>query len=448
MATPLKRSQRTRRTQRQLAKADIVVGTPGRLWEVLSTNMTVMESFKKIQYLVVDEADRILSEGYFKEAEEIFKALDRNVTEEDDEDEQTLSPRQTLVFSATFHKGLQQKLAGKGKFGLMSEEESMEYLLKRLNFREEKPEFVDVNPVSQMAEGLKEGMIECGAMEKDLYLYALILLNPNRRSLVFTNSISTVRRLTPMLANLNLNALPLHSQMPQKARLRSVERFTSTKPGTASILIATDVAARGLDIPGIDQVIHYHVPRAADMYVHRSGRTARAATSGLSILLCAPEEVTPTRRLAAKVHHEQAGKNKYLIRTVDIDRKLASRLKPRVDLAKKLADAVLAKEKGGKDDDWVKKAADELGVEYDSEELEKSGQWGGRGSQRKKKQEAARGVSKAEMGVMRAQLRELLSKRVNAGVSERYITGGKIDVEELLRGAKGDFLGHVDGLDI
>ncbi|KAF3357148.1 hypothetical protein VdG1_05948 [Verticillium dahliae VDG1] len=400
--------------QRQLAKADIVVGTPGRLWEVLSTNMTVMESFKKIQYLVVDEADRILSEGHFKEAEEIFKALDRNVTEEDDEDEQTLSPRQTLVFSATFHKGLQQKLAGKGKFGLVSEEESMEYLLKRLNFREEKPEFVDVNPVSQMAEGLKEGMIECGAMEKDLYLYALILLNPNRRSLVFTNSISTVRRLTPMLANLNLNALPLHSQMPQKARLRSVERFTSTKPGTTSILIATDVAARGLDIPGIDQVIHYHVPRAADMYVH----------------------------------HEQAGKNKYLIRTVDVDRKLASRLKPRVDLAKKLADAVLAKEKGGKDDDWVKKAADELGVEYDSEELEKSGQWGGRGSQRKKKQEAARGVSKAEMGVMRAQLRELLSKRVNAGVSERYITGGKIDVEELLRGAKGDFLGHVDGLDI
>ncbi|CRK30680.1 hypothetical protein BN1708_018529, partial [Verticillium longisporum] len=102
--------------QRQLAKADIVVGTPGRLWEVLSTNTTVMESFKKIQYLVVDEADRILSEGHFKEAEEIFKALDRNVTEEDDEDEQALSPRQTLVFSATFHKGLQQKLAGKGKF--------------------------------------------------------------------------------------------------------------------------------------------------------------------------------------------------------------------------------------------------------------------------------------------------------------------------------------------
>ena len=236
--------------------------------------------------------------------------------------------------------------------------------------------------------------------------------------------------------------------MIQKARLRSVERFTATKPGAASILIATDVAARGLDIKGIDQVVHYHVPRAADMYVHRSGRTARADTTGLSVLLCAPEEVTPVRRLAAKVHHEQAGKKKYLIRTVDLDRKLVNRLKPRVDLSKKISDAILAKEKGNKDDDWVKKAAEELGVDYDSEELEKSGSWGGRGSQRKKKQQDARAITKAEMGAMKAQLRELLSKRVNAGVSERYLTTGKVDIDELLRGAKGDFLGKVDALDL
>jgi ATP-dependent RNA helicase DDX24/MAK5 len=152
--------------QRQLAKADIVVGTPGRMWEVLSTEKALLESFKGIQYLVVDEADRILSEGHFKEAEEIFKAIDRQVTEEDDEEAAQLVPRQTLVFSATFHKGLQQKLAGKGKFGLMSDEESMEYLLKKVNFREEVPKFIDMNPISQMADGLKEGMVECGAMEK------------------------------------------------------------------------------------------------------------------------------------------------------------------------------------------------------------------------------------------------------------------------------------------
>ncbi|KAF4776562.1 DEAD/DEAH box helicase [Colletotrichum scovillei] len=434
--------------QRQLAKADIVIGTPGRLWEVISSSTELLKGFRQIRYLVVDEADRLLSEGHFKEAGEILDALDREVVEEDDDDEKELSERQTLVFSATFHQGLQQKLAGKGKWGLMSETENMEYLLKKLNFREEKPKFIDANPAKQMAAGLKEGLIECGAMEKDLYLYTILLLNPNRRTLVFTNSISAVRRLTPMLQNLNLNAMGLHSQMAQKARLRSVEKFTATKANTTSVLIATDVAARGLDIPGIDQVVHYHVPRAADMYVHRSGRTARAEKTGLSIILCGPEEVVPTRRLAAKVHEKHSSKKKYFMRTIDIDRRIASRLKPRLDLAKKLTDATLAKEKGNKDEDWVKAAAEELGVEYDSDELEKAGTWTGRGSQRKKKQQEDKNISKAEMGAMRAQLRELLSKRVNAGVSEKYITSGNLDIEELLRGGTGDFLGKVDGLDL
>lgn len=151
--------------QRQLEKADIVIGTPGRLWEVLSASKKLLDSFKKVSFLVVDEADRLLTEGHFKEAEEILQAIDRFEMNEDD-DEPELFPRQTLVFSATFNKGLQQKLAGKGKFDLMSDEQSMEYLLKKLNFRDEKPKFVDVNPVSQMAQGLKEGLVECGAMEK------------------------------------------------------------------------------------------------------------------------------------------------------------------------------------------------------------------------------------------------------------------------------------------
>ncbi|KAI0594751.1 ATP-dependent RNA helicase MAK5 [Biscogniauxia sp. FL1348] len=434
--------------QRQLAKADIVVGTPGRLWEVLSSSSDLMATFRSVGYLVVDEADRLLTEGHFKEATDILSALDRYEASED-EDEVALVPRQTLVFSATFHKGLQQKLAGKGKYDLMSQEDSMEYLLKKLNFREEKPKFIDVNPVSQMAEGLKEGLVECGAMEKDLYLYALLLLYPNVRTLVFTNSISSARRIAPMLQNLNLTAHPLHSQMPQKARLRSIERFTGTPKGQPSILIATDVAARGLDIPNVDLVIHYHVPRAADAYVHRSGRTARADKTGLSILLCAPEEVVPTRRLIAKVHSERKKSSKnFFVQTLDMDRKLVGRLKPRITLAKKIADAGLAKEKGNKEDDWMRNAAEELGVEYDSDELQKAGKWGGRGGGRKQKQEEARAITKAEMGAMRAELRDLLSKRINTGVSEKYIATGLVDMDELLRGAKGDFLGRVDGLDI
>jgi len=151
--------------QRQLAKADIIIGTPGRLWEVMSTSPDLSSSFKQIKFLVIDEADRLLTEGHFKEAEEILSALDRQQELEEGE-EQAAPGRQTLVFSATFHKGLQQKLTGKGKQGLMDDSQSMEYLLKKLNFREDKPKFVDVNPVSQMAERLKEGMVECAGTEK------------------------------------------------------------------------------------------------------------------------------------------------------------------------------------------------------------------------------------------------------------------------------------------
>lgn len=162
--------------QRQLATADIVVGTPGRVWEILSTGSGLISKMQKIRFLVVDEADRLLSQGNFKEVEEIIGALDRQEhndfpenEEEDEESDEKLKARQTLVFSATFHRDLQQKLAGKSRWSggdLMDNKESMEYLLKKLNFREEKPRFIDVNPVSQMAEGLKEGIVECPAMEK------------------------------------------------------------------------------------------------------------------------------------------------------------------------------------------------------------------------------------------------------------------------------------------
>ncbi|CZT45846.1 probable ATP-dependent RNA helicase mak5 [Rhynchosporium secalis] len=435
--------------QRQLAKADIVIGTPGRLWEVMSSSIELTASFKQIKFLVIDEADRLLTEGHFKEAEEIINSLDRHV--DADEGDESVPERQTLVFSATFHKGLQQKLAGKGKNGLMDDGESMEYLLKKLNFREDKPKFVDVNPVSQMADRLKEGMVECAGTEKDLYLYSLLLYHPNQRTLIFTNSIHSVRRLTPLLQNLNLHAHALHSQMAQKARMRSIERFSSPK-ATSSILVATDVAARGLDIGGVQLVIHYHLPRAADMYVHRSGRTARAEASGTSILMCAPEEVVGMRRLVAKVHAQNAvagggNKSKYYMRSLDIDRKVVSRLKPRVTLAKKIADSALAKERKGHDDEWVRTAAEELGVDYDSEDFEAvGGGRKGRGTGRKLRDKEMRALTKGDLGALRGELKGLLAQRVNVGVSERYLTAGTVDINELLKGAQGNFLGQVDGI--
>jgi ATP-dependent RNA helicase DDX24/MAK5 len=440
--------------RRQLEKADIVVGTPGRLWEVISNGQGLLHKFKQIRFLVVDEADRLLSQGNYKELGEILKVLEKDEPVEGEAEEENTAEieRQTLVFSATFQKGLQQKLAGKAKGGsgdLMSKQQSMEYLLKKIKFREEKPKFIDANPSSQMASKLQEGLIECAGTEKDLYLYSLLMFYPKKRALIFTNSISAVRRLTPFLQNLQLPALPLHSSMAQKARLRSIERFKE-RPG--SILVATDVAARGLDIPKVELVIHYHLPRAADTYVHRSGRTARADASGSSILICAPEEVGGVRRLIAKVHAraDSAPKSKktaYFIRTLDIDRRIVSRLKPRATISKKLADTVIAKEKQHTSNDVLRQAAEDLGVDYDSDEFEQEARGKkGRGAGRKKKEKEASQMTKAEQGALRAELKSLLSQRINTGVSARYLTSGGIDVEALMRGENGEFLGSVEGL--
>ncbi|KAJ5720382.1 ATP-dependent RNA helicase mak5 [Penicillium malachiteum] len=444
--------------QRQLANADIVIGTPGRVWEILSTGTGLIRKMQSIQFLVVDEADRLLSEGHFKEAEEILGALDRQVQndfpdEEEEETEDASVSRQTLVFSATFHRDLQQKLAGKSRWtggDIMDKKESMEYLLKKLKFREEKPKFVDVNPVQQMAQGLKEGIVECPAMEKDLYLYSLLLYHPKHRTLVFTNSISAVRRITQLLQTLQLPALALHSGMAQKARLRSVERFSSPTADPSSILVATDVAARGLDIKGIDCVVHYHAPRTADAYVHRSGRTARAGAIGKSVIICAPDEVVSVARLAAKVHARDpnVSAKKLPLESLDIDRRVVSRLRPRITLAKRITDSNIAKEKVSAEDNWMRAAAEDLGVEYDSEEFDESkGKGRGRGGGRQQKEKQASTITKGELQGLRAELKNQLSQRINIGVSERYLTAGRVDIEALLRGEGNNaFLGHLDPL--
>lgn len=448
--------------ERIIANADIIIGTPGRLWEIISSSKGLMPWLTQTKFLVLDEADRLLSEGHYKELEEILNALDRT-TDDDQPSPRSASPanqptdRQTLIFSATFAPSLQSKLAGhQRKKPDPSSADSLAHLVSRLNFRST-PKFIDASPLTHLPSSLSEHIIECSALEKDLYLYALLLCHfPSTRTLVFTNSINSVRRLVPFLQNLNLPAHALHSQMPQKARLRSIERFSASvrgkEKGAGSILVATDVAARGLDIPNVAAVLHYHLPRAADTYVHRSGRTARKGLPGASVLICSPEEVQGMRRLVAKVHATAAtteSNKSQGIRTLELDRRIVGRLKPRTVLAKQIADAGMAKEKKGHEDKWLRDAAEELGVDYNSEEFEKEAAgMKGKGHGRKMKEEKARGLSKGEVGGMKEELRAMLARRVNVGVSERYLSAWGLDVEELLEGGgRGEFLGRVAGLD-
>lgn len=129
---------------------------------------------------------------------------------------------------------------------------------------------------------------------------------------------------------------------------------------------------------------------------------------------------------------------------------MVARLKPRASLAKQLADVTTAKEKKSSEDDFMRKAAEELGVDYDSEEFDKEATGKrGRGAGRQKKEREARGLSRDDVQSMKAELNQLLKERVNVGVSERYLTSGGIDIDELLRqgeGAHGNFLGSVSGI--
>lgn len=465
--------------QRQLESADIVVGTPGRLWEVMSESNDLVERLKRIEMLVVDEADRLLSEGHFQEVEDILDALDRKEVNEDDEDEEEASSdkgtaRQTLVFSATFHKGLQQKLASKQKkrsdkdSNLLSDKQSMEYLMRKLPFQEgQKPFFIDANPESQMAKNLSETILECKAMEKDLYLYTFLLQDQYRRKkttqgaihragadapariLVFTNSVSAVKRLVPLLQSLEMPATsiaPLHSNMPQKSRLRSLERFSGTGEKTSlartAVLVATDVAARGLDIKGITTIVHYHVPRTADTYVHRSGRTARVNASGSSILLCSPDETASVTKLIAKIHN-QAKTAKDATKFIDrmyLPNDILRQVKHRIEIAQKLIESNQSTDKVKSEDHWLRNAANELGVDFDSEDYENAGKQGrrgrGGGKERKQKKAAEQGNRQSKVAQWKAQLREDLQNRVDfgdgMGRNMKYLAGGAFDVDKLL----------------
>ena len=194
--------------QRVMKAASIIVGTPGRLWEMINGDSDLAESLRKINYLVLDEADRLLSSGHFQEMEEILNTLDRSIIENGVSDQQPTESegqqqRQTLVFSATFEEDLQQKLAGKSKFSeaASSKKQSMEYLLTKLNFKEQRPKFIDVNPMSQsqMAIGLKEGIVECAGTEKvrqrvSARISSITLAN-RYRTYIYTRYCSTIHML-------------------------------------------------------------------------------------------------------------------------------------------------------------------------------------------------------------------------------------------------------------
>lgn len=222
----------------------IVVATPGRLVDHLSN--TKGFSLRTIKYLVLDEADRLLNEDFEKSLDEILNAIPRE--------------RRTYLFSATMTKKVQK--------------------LQRACLRN--PVKIESASKYSTVDTLKQQFRLVPAKHKDCYLVYILIEKSGSTSMVFTRTCEATRHLALMLRNLGLRAIPISGQMTQAKRLGALNKF---KAGECNILICTDVASRGLDIPSVDMVINYDIPTNSKDYIHRVGRTARAGRSGVAISL-------------------------------------------------------------------------------------------------------------------------------------------------------------------
>lgn len=422
----------------------IIVATPGRMLELVQGDSELAKRLASTDIIVLDEADRLLQDGHFDEFEKILELFGKNRPKSKSIEWKW----QTLVFSATFSRDLFRKLDRhqKGKSSsLMGNDEIVQLLNEKLKFKDKKPTLVDANSKEIVSGQITEALVECGPTERDLYLYYFLLMYKGS-TLVFANSIDSVKRLVPLLNNLNIPAFSIHSSMIQKQRLRALEKFKeASQKNEVAVLVASDVAARGLDIPNIDHVVHYHLPRSADVYIHRSGRTARAGKEGVSVMFCSPQEASgplrKLRRLVAGNSNKESRLNMHNdVKLLPIEMDLVSQIKPRVEISSKLADASISSTATRKEDSWVKQAAEDLGLDdlsgledFEDDIIKK---------QRKRKE--GKMLSKDETKALKYELKTLLANPIKKNTRKSYITSGLQNLaHQMVTGAHhDDVLGH------
>ncbi|KAL7645944.1 UNVERIFIED_CONTAM: hypothetical protein RMT77_002841 [Armadillidium vulgare] len=329
-------------------RPEIVIGTPGRLWEMIQKGNRHLSYLNSIRYLAVDETDRMLERGHFEELNHILEQMNCFPEEQ--------NKRQNFIFSATLtlSHDAPKRLKQTKKVEKVSTEMKLENFIKLIGLRT-KPKIIDITRKFGTAESLSETKVFCEKDEKDIYLYYFLKRFPGR-TLIFCNSINCVKRLSNLLATLRCQPQTLHASKQQKQRLKSLERFAANN---LSVLLATDVAARGIDIPGIKHIIHYEVPKTAETYVHRSGRTARANQEGLSVLLISSEEVNKYRQLCSTLNRSSDLPN------FPVDYDLLENTRGRVNLAKEIELLQHRQNRKKRDELWFSKMKEEAELERD-----------------------------------------------------------------------------------
>ena len=339
---------------------EIIIATPGRLNQLLqSKNIEHLDNLNNIRCLVLDEADRLCEAGHFKDLESILKFVyaKSKANEEDTESESRVEwKRQTLVLSATLTVANQHPSAKNSSTD--STISAIAPVLAKLSFCNTL-KIVDITRKDVTAEKLSEQKILCAPNEKDLYLYYCCQTLPEGRKLVFANSIDHIRRLHSLFTLLEFNCRCLHAHMQQRQRLKNLEAFSKSEN---SVLFCTDVAARGLDIKNVRHVLHYHLPKTYETYVHRSGRTARSGLDGTSIMLVSPPEVKLFVKIVTSLNkHEDS------IETITADAKLVRTLSSRITIAQEIEQIEHRNHKVSKEKSWIEGLAKDLDIEYEED---------------------------------------------------------------------------------
>jgi ATP-dependent RNA helicase RhlE len=232
---------------------DVLVATPGRLLDLCQQKLARLD---RVQALVLDEADRMLDLGFLPDVKRIVAMVP--------------AKRQTLLFSATMPDNI-RALAGR--------------VLRD-------PVEVAVAPVSSTAEGVTQYVLFVGHKDKR-HLLAEVLRDPAMtRALVFTRTKRGANRVAEHLEKARVSVGVIHGNKSQNARVRALEAF---KDGKARVLVATDIAARGIDVQDVTHVINFELPDDPESYVHRIGRTARAGRRGVALSFCDASERTSLR---------------------------------------------------------------------------------------------------------------------------------------------------------
>jgi ATP-dependent RNA helicase RhlE len=245
---------------RALARGvDVLIATPGRLLDLVGQGLVRLD---RLEVFVLDEADRMLDMGFIHDVRKVIGALPRR--------------RQSLFFSATMLPEV-VRLAG----SILSD-----------------PVKVEAQPVASTAELVEQRVMFVDKADKRALLGRVLQDDAVGRALVFTRTKHGADRVVHHLVRDGVAAEAIHGNKSQNARTRALERF---RTGAGRVLVATDIAARGIDVEGITHVINYDLPNVPESYVHRIGRTARAGRSGVAISFCAAEEHAWLRQIEALI---------------------------------------------------------------------------------------------------------------------------------------------------